>query len=186
MTNIYFDKLYRYDRIAEPCYIGIPVREGEIWNTDGVSVFQKGKRQPLQAKVTSRHKDGSVRFLFLRFLADLPGNKSTVLQYELHDKDSVERNRAERAEQKNGGEAGKSDADLAGQNCGEIWPDGVSPVEVSVDAEGITVSTLCGREKSIFSFRTEHNSSYIFSRLEADGCVYGREQFKGALTWCKN
>lgn len=179
MTDIYFDKLYRYDRIAEPCYIGIPVQEGEIWDTDGVSVFQKGKRQPLQAKVTSRHKDGSVRFLFLRFLADLPGNKSTVLQYELHDRDSVERKRAERAEQKNGGEAGKSDADLAGQNCGGIWPDGVSPIEVSVDAEGITVSTLCGREKSVFSFRTEHNSSYIFSRLEADGCVYDREQFKG-------
>ena len=84
MTDIYFDKLYRYDRIAEPCYIGIPVREGELWDTDGVRVYQSGKRQPLQAKVTSRHKDGSVRFLFLRFLADLPGCKGTVLQYDLH------------------------------------------------------------------------------------------------------
>ena len=83
MIDIYFDKLYRYDRIAEPCYIGIPVREGELWDADNVCVWQGEKQLPLQARVTSRHRDGSVRFLFLRFLADLPGNKSVVLQCDL-------------------------------------------------------------------------------------------------------
>ena len=155
MTDIYFDKLYRYDRIAEPCYIGIPVREGELWDTDGVRVYQSGKRQPLQAKVTSRHKDGSVRFLFLRFLADLPGCKGTVLQYDLHG--------GERTEQ--GGR--------------EIWPDGVSPVCVSEDENGITVSTACGGENHALSFRVEHNSRHIFERLFAAGRVYDRKQFAG-------
>ena len=151
MTDIFFDKLYRYDRIAEPCYIGIPVREGELWETDGVCVYQAGKRLPLQTKVTSRHKDGSVRFLFLRFLADLPGNKDTVLQCELH----------------------------GGQNDGEVWPDGISPVSVSADGAGITVSTVCGVGDHAFSFRVEHNSKHIFERLFAAGRVYDREQFAG-------
>ncbi len=155
MTDIYFDKLYRYDRIAEPCYIGIPIREGELRDAETVSIYQEGKRLPLQSKVTSRHKDGSVRFLFLRFLADLPGNKGAVLQYELHGKDK-----------------GK-------QDCGEIWPDGIFPVSVNADETGITVTTVCGGEDRVFSFRAEHNSQHIFGRLSASGRVYGREQFIG-------
>ena len=84
MIDIFFDKLYRYERIAEPCYIGIPVKEGELREPSGVKVYQEGRPLPLQTKVTSRHKDGSVRFLFLRFLADLPANKGAVLQCDLH------------------------------------------------------------------------------------------------------
>ncbi len=78
--DIYIDKLYRYERPAEPCCIGIPFKEGTLLNPDTVAVLQDGRPLPLQKKVTSRHKDGSVRFLFLRFLADLPANKGVVLQ----------------------------------------------------------------------------------------------------------
>lgn len=158
MTDIYFDKLYRYDRIAEPCYIGIPVREGELWDTDSVSVYQAGKRLPLQAKVTSRHKDGSVRFLFLRFLADLPGNKGAVLQYDLHGGDG---------------------AVLVEQNAEEIWPAGISPIKVSTDETGISVTTACGGGNQALSFRVEHNSRHIFERLFAAGRVYDQKQFIG-------
>lgn len=84
MTEIFFDKLYRYDRKAEPCSIGIPVKEGELTDLDSVAVYQDGRALPLQKKVTSRHGDGSVRFLFLRFLADLPANRGAVLQCDLH------------------------------------------------------------------------------------------------------
>lgn len=152
--ELYFDKLYRYDRLSEPCYIGIPVREGELWDTEGVWVRQEGKRMPLQAKVTSRHKDGSVRFLFLRFLADLPGNKGTVLQCGLHE---------------------------AGQEEGEIWPEGISPVEVHADETGITVSTVCGGEGQGFSFRVGRNSQHMFEWLNAAGRLYYGKQFVGPL-----
>ena len=159
MTDIYFDKLYRYDRISEPCYIGIPVREGELRDTDGVCVYQDGKRVPLQTKVTSRHRDDSVRFLFLRFLADLPGNRGAVLQCDLHG-------------------AGQ-DRD---QNSSDaIWPEGISPVKVSEDGTGITVSTVCGGPGHAFSFRVEHDSRNIFEWLEAAGRTYGRKQFAGPL-----
>lgn len=156
MTDIFFDRLYRYDRVAEPCYIGIPVREGELWNTEGVRVLQEGRNVPLQAKVTSRHRDGSVRFLFLRFLADLPGNKGAVLQYDLHGGDRMERSDQEK----------------------EIWPAGISPIAVMEDQSGIWVSTGCG-ENRVFSFRVAHNSRSIFEQLDAAGRIYTGRQFAG-------
>lgn len=78
--DIYVDKLYSSDRKDEPCSIGIPLKKGEIQNLDNVVVIQNNKSIPLQKKVTSRYDDGSVRFMFLRFLADLDANKKTVLK----------------------------------------------------------------------------------------------------------
>ena len=80
VIDIYVDKLYRYERKAEPCFIGIPMKKGVLSDLDQVAVLQDGRALPIQKKVTARHDDGSVRFLFLRFLADLPANKGVVLQ----------------------------------------------------------------------------------------------------------
>ncbi len=84
MVKIYFDKLYRYPRIQEPCSVAIPVKEGELSSLDDLAVIQDGKVLPLQAKVTSRHKDGSVRYMFVRFMADLPANKGAVLECDFN------------------------------------------------------------------------------------------------------
>lgn len=157
MMDIYFDKLYRYDRKSEPCCIGIPVREGELRDTDGVQVCQAGKRLPLQTKVISRHRDGSVRFLFLRFLADLPGNKGAVLQCDLQGAAKTE------------------------QGEREIWSEGISPVTVREDETGVTVSAPCDRANHGLSFRVNHNSENLFDWVEAAGRSYGREQFEGPL-----
>lgn len=72
--KIKFDKLYRYDRLQEHCNIAIPVKEGELQNLDKVQILDGDKVLPIQKKITSRHKDGSVRYMFLRFMADLPAN----------------------------------------------------------------------------------------------------------------
>lgn len=79
-VNIYFDKLYRYQRIEEPVSVAIPVRKGELFDTDRIAVLHQGKPVLVQPKVTSRHEDGSIRYLFLRFMPDLPANKGTVLE----------------------------------------------------------------------------------------------------------
>lgn len=78
--DIRFQKLYRYDRIAEHCNVAIPFAKGTLTNTDGVQIYQNGKVVPIQKKVTSRYEDGSVRYLFARFMADLPANKKAVLE----------------------------------------------------------------------------------------------------------
>lgn len=85
MFNINFEKLYKYPRIAEPCFIGLPVKRGLIPEgaLDKAAISQNGKAVPVQAKVTSKHADGSARYVFLRFMADLNANKSTTLQCDL-------------------------------------------------------------------------------------------------------
>lgn len=80
--DIYFDKLYRYERKQECCSIAIPMKQGVLKDCSRLAVVQDGKPVMIQPKVTSRYKDGSVRYLFVRFLADLPANKGTVLQFE--------------------------------------------------------------------------------------------------------
>lgn len=80
--EINIDKLYCCPRLEEPCFVGIPIKQGHLRDADHVAVFQEGKALPVQAKVTATHKDGSVRFLFLRFLADLPANSKTCVVCE--------------------------------------------------------------------------------------------------------
>lgn len=74
-----FDKLYRYDRIQEPCCVAVPFRQGELREPFCVQIRDGERVMPSQTKVTSRYQDGSVRYLFARFLADLPGNAGKEL-----------------------------------------------------------------------------------------------------------
>ncbi len=75
-----FPKLYRYDRKSEHCHIAIPFAKGVLKDVDGVQIIQNGKCVPIQKKVTSVYEDGSVRYLFARFMADLPGNQRVSLE----------------------------------------------------------------------------------------------------------
>lgn len=83
MIDIYIDKLYRYARKNEPCFIGIPLKKGTLYEADKVAVLQDKKVLPVQKKVTARHTDGSIKFMFLRFIADLPANKGVALQCDI-------------------------------------------------------------------------------------------------------
>ena len=149
MIDILFDKLYRYDRVAEPCYIGIPVKKGELQDIGKVQVLQEGKALPLQTKVTSRHADGSVRFLFLRFLADIPANKGLTLQCDLHGEQTAEA-------------------------CDEF-----GALAVKEEDAGISVRTRCDGTDRDFSFLVCHNTDSIFAALNALGRSYTKEQFAG-------
>lgn len=82
--KIYFDKLYRYKREAEPCSVAVPVKKGELMSADNVAVIQDNKALPVQTKVTSRYDDGSIRYMFIRFMADLPANKPAVLDCDFN------------------------------------------------------------------------------------------------------
>ena len=83
MISLQFEKLYNRDRAAQPCFVSIPLAKNTVKETDGVCLWQNGKALPVQKKVLSRYPDGSVRFLFLRFLADIPANKGTMVECEL-------------------------------------------------------------------------------------------------------
>ena len=75
MVDIYIDKLYRYPRIQECVHIAVPFKKGELNTVEDIAIIQNGKECLIQPRVTSRYDDGSVRFLFVSFMADLPANK---------------------------------------------------------------------------------------------------------------
>lgn len=78
--EVKFPKLYRYDRLREHCHVAIPFAKGELTDTELLQIYQDGHLIPSQKKVTSKYSDGSIRYLFVRFLADLPGNAKAVLE----------------------------------------------------------------------------------------------------------
>ena len=161
--KIRFEKLYRYDRTAEPCYIAIPVKEGILWDAEAVRIKDGTKVLPSQTKVTSRHRDGSVRFLFSRFLADLPGNAGKELECELWSE-------------------GKSRGrDAIGGILNEempIWavePEGFRGIRIDPMAQGWQADCGC------LKFSLENGGEHLFSEIELDGLKFTAEQFIGPL-----
>ena len=75
MMQLHFEKLYSKDRKMQPCSVSIPLAKGEVYPETEVFLEQEGKHLPVQKRVLSGYRDGSVRYLFLRFLADIPANK---------------------------------------------------------------------------------------------------------------
>lgn len=83
MIELKFDKLYRYPRKEEHAFIAIPLKKGKLKSLSKVAILQDGVPVPMQGKVTSYHEDGSIRYLFLRFMADLPANAKASLMCDL-------------------------------------------------------------------------------------------------------
>lgn len=77
MITLHFDKLYNSDRLKEPCFVSIPFAKGVLTDAKSICLLQNDCALPMQTKVTSTYEDGSIRYLFVRFMADLPANKGT-------------------------------------------------------------------------------------------------------------
>ncbi len=90
---IHFDKLYKDDRIKELCGIGIPFPKGELDQAKYEKLCIKDGEDilPSQFEITSSWEDGSIRYLYVRFLADLPGNAAKDFELTFADADAVKR-----------------------------------------------------------------------------------------------
>ena len=87
--KITFPKLYRYDRRREHAYVAVPFPQGALWEEERVQLWDKEKALPVQSKVTSYHKDGSIRYLFMRFMADLPANKKAYFELKTEGREAA-------------------------------------------------------------------------------------------------
>ena len=152
MINLHLEKLYRYPRIMEPMWIAVPVKKGQLSGASDVSVYDGTEKLPVQTKVTARYDDGSVRFLFTRFMGNLPGNSAKDFSLYLDEKD-----RREYVE------------DSAVQEC----VSNAGQLVVTQNADGFTVDTgtLC--------FRVKNFSENLFDTLMCGRQLYEREQFLG-------
>lgn len=152
MISLHLEKLYRYPRIMEPMWIAVPVKKGKLSDVSDVSVYDGTEKLPVQTKVTARYDDGSVRFLFTRFMGNLPGNSAKDFSLYLDEKD-----RREYIE------------DAAIQACASD----AGQLAITQNADGFTVDTgaLC--------FRVKNFSENLFDTLMCGRQLYEREQFLG-------
>jgi hypothetical protein len=79
---LHFPKLSRFDRPAEPVTAAVPFPQGALADTSEVSVFDGDRPVPTQSHTTATWPDGSVKWLLVHFLPDLPGNAAA--DFELH------------------------------------------------------------------------------------------------------
>lgn len=78
---LHFPKLSRFDRIAEPATCAVPFPQGRLEPNESVAVRREGQISPTQTRPTALWPDGSVKWLLVDTLVDLPGNAAA--DYEL-------------------------------------------------------------------------------------------------------
>ncbi|MCR5477521.1 MAG: hypothetical protein K6E92_07895 [Lachnospiraceae bacterium] len=151
-----FPKLYRDERPAEHASIAVPFAKGELTSEDGI-VLKDGERiLPVQTKVTSRYPDGSIRYLFVRFQADLPGNAKKELELVTPQKKGAEP------------ESGISSDAGAG-------PSGEQHLRVTREGSFVRVSGGAGG----LAFNVSDGSDHLFEELAEGPRAYRGEQFAG-------
>ena len=152
MIELYLEKLYRYERKEAPLGICIPVKKGRLMSADEVAVWDGKTMLPTQVKVTSRYEDGSVRFLYVRFIGNLPANKGYKFYLTLDKKDAAESNISNSISE-------KPSTKLCVEKNG---------AEISVDTGAI-------------SFTVKDYSDTIFTKLCYNGEEYTEKNFCGPL-----
>ena len=161
MLDIYLDKLYRYPRIQECVSVAVPFKKGELKSISEIAVLQNGKECIIQPEVTSSYDDGSVKFLFISFMADLPANKRTkvILSVSSEEYDKAV-------------EASKLSYD--------------NPIEKDVNVHKAAVcvkKTEAGYtvNSGELEFDVSDNSESIFTRLVDGRKIYTEENFEGPV-----
>lgn len=85
MIKLDFEKLSRFERIAEPATVAIPFPQGTMKDFNKLRVFDDGRVLPTQVKQTAAWQDGSCKWAVLDFEVDLPGNKGKSVTVDLGD-----------------------------------------------------------------------------------------------------
>lgn len=161
MLDIYLDKLYRYPRIQECVSVAVPFKKGELKSISEIAVLQNGKECIIQPEVTSSYDDGSVKFLFISFMADLPANKRTkvILSVSSEEYDKAV-------------EASKLSYDNPIEKDENVHK---AEVCVKKTEAGYTVNS------GELEFDVSDNSESIFTRLVDGRKIYTEENFEGPV-----
>ena len=85
MTELFFEKLSRFPRLSQPCTISIPFRQGQLTDVGMLSIEDEGKKLPTQKSILSTWPDGSVKWVLVNFLVDLPGNNEKKITMSLNE-----------------------------------------------------------------------------------------------------
>ena len=170
--EIFINKLYRYDRVSEPCYIGFPLEKGLVSDTTNFTLTDPAKNKvlPTQIKVTSRYDDGSIRFIFIRFLADIPANQKCRFICEIGAGDSSSASAAT---------ALNSDTAIAASEYPAVKVSAIGPAGESEG--GYEISTTDDATGEPFSYVLRNNSSEVFESILTGERTYEGRQLVGPV-----
>lgn len=152
--EIYIDRLYRYDRHLEPCFVGFPLPKGLLYDTEGIRLSDNNRYLPLQSRITSLYDDGSVRFIFLRFLTDIPSDSRLTLKFDMAYSE----------------EKTQDMADIA-----------FNPVKITSLSDGYEIRTTGDNDGLTYSFMVKNNSDRILESVSAGTVTYEGSRFTGPL-----
>ena len=81
--TLYFEKISRYDRQAEPVTVSIPFARGTLTDAAHLTIADpdSGAAYPLQTRSLATWDDGSVKWLIVHLQPDLPGNADKTLNF---------------------------------------------------------------------------------------------------------
>ena len=172
-VEIFIDKLYRYDRVLEHCYVGFPLQKGFLKDEEKVTLYdpENKKMLPSQIKVTSRYEDGSIRFIFIRFLADIPANRKTkficnITSDSCGDISNEQDNKVEM---------------LSAFNAPDLTDTPYNPISVVSTESGFIISTVDDTTKAPFSYEVKNDSAEIFDHILVGKRNYGKDQLVGPV-----
>ncbi len=87
--KLHFEKLSRFAREQEPCSVSVPFSRGKVFPGLQYCVTNNVVTRPAQTKTLSLWDDGSVKWLFVRFLADLPANAPDDYYLQIADDETA-------------------------------------------------------------------------------------------------
>ncbi len=158
MITLHMEKLYRYPRIAEHMSVAVPFVRGKLTDVKKVHIYDGDKELPLQCKVTARHGDGSVKYLFMRFVGDLPGNAGKKFYLHMEDTDGV-----------------RTDESVKKESPSERVPN----LTIGECADGYRV------DSGALQFRVTHHSAGLFESVHDGNREYSEKHFAGPYLQCR-
>ena len=89
MIPLHFEPIYSTAARWEPCSIALPLPQGALMSPRAVRVrTETGDPVPTQARATALHPDGSVKWLFARFMANIPPLRAVDYALDLNAPDA--------------------------------------------------------------------------------------------------
>ena len=84
-AELFFEKISHYDRPQEPVTCGIPFPRGAMSREEQFALHDGAAEVYCQKSVTGRWDDGSIRWLLVQCLLDLPGGSGKSFRFTVED-----------------------------------------------------------------------------------------------------
>jgi hypothetical protein len=167
VNTLTFDKFSKFDR-TEPVAFGIPFAQAELPDPAAFRLVDGDRTIPCQTRVTGSWPDGSVRWLFVRAIVDLPGNAPKAFSFRTDCEGDAPQPEARVTVAEGDGAA--LDVETGRLSC-TIPAEGIWPaLDIRLDGRPIWDDDPCAGVRMLFAGAEYDSTGLAISRaVEEDG-----------------